>query len=86
MHGLDHVGPGQREVVEAAFPARAAEIAGLQLARLQLGAHAAVEEEDALAQQVQESAIHGQRALPRFGNRERGSQVTLSDATRGRNL
>jgi hypothetical protein len=49
---LDHVGAGDRQVVVAAFPALAAEVLGAEFAGLQLGAHRAVEKQNAVTQRV----------------------------------
>jgi hypothetical protein len=55
---LDHVGPREAERVVAALPARAAEVGGPQLARLDLGSHRPVEEEDVALKGIEEAGSH----------------------------
>ena len=55
---LDHVRPRQRQVVDAAVPALATIVLGGELARLHLRAHAAVEEHDAVSQDLEVTAGH----------------------------
>ena len=53
MNLLDHVGTGFVEDLVAVFPV--AVVAQRQVKRMQAGAHGTVEDEDALAQEVQEA-------------------------------
>ncbi len=45
---LDRVGPGDKQIFVAAFEAQAAEIVERQVLDLQVGAHRAVKDDDAL--------------------------------------
>jgi len=56
---FDHVGARDREIVEAAFPALPAEVVGGELARLDLGPHAAVVEQHAGLQDLEQPARRG---------------------------
>ena len=56
MHGLDHLGAGQAEVLVAALELGPAEVLRRQLLPLEVGAGGAVEHEDALPQELLELA------------------------------
>ena len=62
VDGLDHVGAGDGEVVDAAVVAFPAEVGGDGIARLDAGAHGAVEEDDVVGDGVEVTPV-GEAAL-----------------------
>ena len=75
VHAGDHVGSGGDEQLVAALEGLAAEVVGGEVERLHVGAEGAVEDDDALGDEIEVPALlHGLTRVPvASGSRRTGS-------------
>jgi hypothetical protein len=61
VDALDHIGPGQDEVIVAPLERRASEVFGGQVKALDVGAHGAIVDEDAAGECVEVSMVNREK-------------------------